>query len=273
MLSGRAANIPYSLSRWTDVPGSKWLWMQQQFRQGWMTAFDQRTSLPDKWSLHPDDTLGLIWWTKDPSNLIKESALLRSYRNKIHVTATGWEEVEKGAPSIRMSGQLLVRTSRAFGPENVTWRFSPVPAVENVTERFETLACYAQEAGLSEVFLAFLQNNDLMPEERSSSDRLDLMQRMANIGSEYGIQVKLCNEDRSLKDIAFPNLSAGICAPPEAFGLPGVPTTPSEGCGCGYAVDPFTINETCTFGCKYCYAADLGTAPKKRNTTRLPVIR
>ena len=49
---------------------------------------------------------------------------------------------------------------------------------------------------------------------------------------------------------------------------------PSEGCGCVLMADPFTINESCTFGCQYCYAADKSLAPKKRNTTKghLPVV-
>lgn len=273
LLSGKAENLPYSLSRWTDVPGSKWPWVLQQFKQRWMVALDPK-GLPSKWSLKPEETLGFIWWTKDPTNLLKDGALLSPYRNKVHVTITGWEEVEKGAPSIHKAGQLLIRTARVFKPENVTWRFSPVPAVSDVTKRFETLAGYAEDAGLTKVFLSFLQNNDLMPEQRSVQERQDLMERLANIGGDHGLQVKLCNEDRALVGRqSFPNLSSGVCSPPEDFDLPGVTVSPSEGCGCGYAIDPFTINESCSIGCRYCYAADQGTAPKKRNTTRLPVIR
>jgi hypothetical protein len=249
--------------------------MQQQFAQGWMLAIDQRTSVPAKWSLRPEGTLGLIWWTKDPTNLIRNAALLAPYRHHIHVTVTGWEEVEKGAPSLFEGAWLLRDAAKTFGPENITWRCSPVPVVDDVLPRFAILLEHAEEAGLKEVFLSFLQANDRIPETRSIEQRIALMNRMAAKGERYGIQVRLCNEDRSLADPKVerhPYLSSGVCAPPEAFSLPGVEATPSEGCGCGYSVDPFTVNESCTFGCRYCYAADVSTAPKKRNTT-LPLLR
>ena len=96
------------------------------------------------------------------------------------------------------------------------------------------------------------------------------MVEMAKIAKGYGMQVILCNEDSTLRRVSeLPeNLSAGVCAPPEDFALPGLARPPSEGCGCVLMADPFTVNETCTMGCSYCYAADKTLAPKKRNTTR-----
>lgn len=238
-----------------------------------MEAFDQRTSLPDRWSLKPEDTLGLIFWTKNPRNLIMHEDTLKPYRVKVHLTVTGWTEVEKGAPDISEACDLMVETAKTFGPENVTWRFSPVPLVEDVEDRFLDIAEGAAKAGLNKVFLAFLQHNDLMPEMRREDDRWFLLHKLATIGKYYGIKIYLCNEDQLLatRPPSHPNLARGVCAPPEDFGQPHLF---SEACGCGYAVDPFTINETCTLGCQYCYAADKTLAPKKRNTTKaLPVIR
>lgn len=269
--SGLTQNLPYSLSRWTDVPAAKWPWMEQQFRQEWMVGFGPEC-VPEKWSLKPEDTLGLIWWTKDPSNLIQNAGLLRPYRQKIHVTVTGWHEVEKGAPTLEEGGKLLTRTVRAFGRENVVWRLSPVPVVPDVVRRFNRLLPYAHDVGIREVYLSFLQTNDLVPETRTEEQRAQLLLDLAERADWYGVKVRLCNEER----MAVPedrNLSRGVCAPPEAFSLEGVPSTPSEGCGCGMAVDPFTINESCTFGCRYCYAADKTLSDKKRSTTHLPVLR
>ncbi len=237
-----------------------------------MFAFDPRTASPDVWSLKPEDTLGLCFWTKDPTNLITDRELLRPYKVKIHITLTGWEEVERGAPTLREGCNLLTRTTLAFGAENVTWRFSPVPLVPDVVDRFGRIALKASRAGIREVYLAFLQENDRVPETRSKEHREELLSKLGARGSTFGIKVLLCNDDKALlREQSFPNVALGVCAGPNDWG--GKP--PAEACGCAIMVDPFSINESCTFGCTYCYAADKSlSSPKKRNTTRsLPVLR
>lgn len=274
-LSGRAENIPYSLSRWTDVPGAKWAWWTQQLSQGHMTAFDPRTGVPGHWSLDPKEVLGLVFWTKDPRALLRDRELVAPYRVKVHVTVTGWEEAERGAPS-RTKGKLgLSDTARAFGPENVTWRFSPVPIVSDVIWRFTEIANVAADAGLRRVFLSFLQPNDRIPETRSIERRLEMLLKMSEVAQALDMDVLLCNEDRLLAKVSeLPaNLRSAVCAPPEDFALQGFQRAPSEGCGCVLMADPFTINESCTMSCTYCYASDNTLAKKKRNTTRrLPLL-
>lgn len=285
--SGRQERLPYSLSRWTDLPAAKWDWFKAQLAAGEMMAFDPRTAVPGKWSLLPEHTLGLVFWTKNPENLILDHNLLVPYRKVIHMTLTGWEEVEKGAPDIQEGLALLKRAVTTFGPENVTWRFSPVPMVDDLLDRFEYMAHHARMAGVQTVYVAFLQENDLMPETRARRTRVELLKQMALKAS--GCRVLLCNEDKSLQgeDMKPNNLASGICESGRRFvaddprvhdalwlasGQTSAP--PTEGCGCALAVDPFTINETCTMGCSYCYAADKSLASKKRNTTKftLPVI-
>lgn len=274
--SGRAEGLPYSLSRWTDVPHAKWAWMMEQFHQGKMIAFDQRTAVPAEWSLRPEDTLGLVWWTKNPTNLIREYARLREYNNQIHMTLTGWEEVEPGAPTLREGMHLLDRVAPLYGMDRVFWRFSPVPDVPDVVSRFKQIAQVAAGVGLQEVYLSFLQTNDRLPETRTPEQRITLMRQMAEVADTLGLHVRLCNEDRVLMGVEnLPvNLGSGVCVRPESFAIPGQDRPPSEGCGCVLAVDPFTINETCTMGCQYCYAADQSLSPKKRNTTKryLPLL-
>lgn len=275
MRSGLVEGIPYSFSRWTDVPAAKWAWFTQALAEGKMIAFDPRDAIPYEWSLKPEDTLGMVFWTKCPERLSRDYALIAPYRAKVHVTITGWAEVEHGAPSIEEATAATRRLSMQLGSrEHIVWRFSPVPLVSDTVRRFERIAS-SLEGFVSNVYLSFLQPNDKLPETRDQATRLGLMVEMANVARHRGIAVKLCNEDRTLARVdGLPdNLSAGVCAPPEDFAQPGLGRSPSEGCGCVLMADPFTINETCTLGCQYCYAADKSLAPKKRNTTKgLPVV-
>lgn len=276
MLSGKREKLPYSLSRWTDLPASKWAWFEQQLDQGYMVGFDPRTAVPTKWSLAPRDTYGLIFWTKNPANLIANADRIKSYPFVIHMTLTGWEEVEKGAPTLEEGVELMAKAAEVFHPSRITWRFSPVPAVQDVVERFAKIAAAVEKIGVTEVYLAFLQENDLMPERRPPRVRKELLKQMS---VRTKLNLLLCNEDRTLSDERTgnggarritPNLGMGICESGARFAPTNyaVDMPKAEGCGCALAVDPFTINETCTMGCSYCYAADKTLAPKKRNTTK-----
>jgi DNA repair photolyase len=265
--SGKSEGLPYSLSRWTDLPAAKWDWFERQLDQGWMVGFDPRTAVPSKWSLKPEDTYGLIFWTRNPRNLIDRADRLKDYPLVVHFTLTGWHEVEHGAPGLGEGLLLLAEAVDKFGPERVVWRFSPVPIVEDTLERFSTLAARAKQLGINEVYVSFLQENDRVPELRPRKVRMELLRRMA--AQEPAMTILICNDDSTFKtydDMSVPaNLRQGVCEDGKRFGRGERP--PFEGCGCSLAVDPFTINEGCTMGCEFCYAADKSLSPAKRNTT------
>ena len=112
-----------------------------------------------------------------------------------------------------------------------------------------------------------------MGEPRKVEQRLETLDALARVVAPLDIEVLLCNEDRTLEGrVQEGNLSNGICAEP-FFGGNGPAQV--EGCGCVLMADPFTINESCTMGCSYCYAADKTLSTKKRNTTKvsLEVLR
>jgi hypothetical protein len=271
--SGKSENFAYSLSRWTDLVATKWDWFRERLAQGQMLGVDPRSGFPVLWSLRPEDTLGLIFWTRHTENLIRDAELLKEYKKVIHFTLNGWTEVEHKAPDIPTGLDLLKRTCETFGSENVIWRFSPVPVLEDavVLDRWSQVSEAVVAMGIKECYVSFLQANDNVQEPRSANDRAGLLHKMAYLASE--LRVNLCNEDNTLRTRTtdhvlyespiVTNLGYGICEDSKRF----APDVRTEGCGCALSVDPFTINETCRFGCEYCYAADKTLAPKKKNTT------
>ena len=277
--SGRAEAVPYSLSRWTDVPAAKWEWFRSALSLGRMEAFDPRTAIPEWWSLKPEDTHSLVFWTKDPGNLVRDFDLLKRYTVKLHVTVTGWEEVEHAVPPADLVSALTSLISKRIGKENVTWRFSPVPLLplegapesddgwfdmrgHSLVDRFERIAGMLR--GVTEVvYLSFLQPNDLVPETRDLQKRVQIATMLTQVGKSYGMRVLVCNDDTSFGRVPQGSFAQGVCVPCEGFPKPA-----AEKCGCAVMVDPFTINETCTMGCTYCYAADKTLAVKKRNSTK-----
>lgn len=273
LLSGVAEGIPYSLSRWTDVSGSpnKWAWFRACLQSNKMVAFDPRTTAPGVWSLQPEDTLGLVFWTKNPTNLILSRKALAQYRVTVHMTATGWSEVEKGAPTLQEAGKLLVQTAKVF--DTVYWRFSPIPQLPQAElfRRFQRLLGYASIANLDQVFVSFLQPNDKIPETRSPNERFELLNTLSVEAKEFGVKVVLCRDDRTLDSFKGHQFALEACVSPMDFGGDG--HVHLENCGCVLLVDPFTLNESCHFGCTYCYAADKSLSVRKRNTTRQRLVQ
>ena len=271
--SGVIEALPYSISRWTDVPIAKWSWFLAQLDQGWMQAFDPRKAMPYRWSLVPQDVLGLIFWTKNPAAILGDLDRLRAYRLRVHVTITGWTEAEPGAPDpVDVSGRTA-DLAEAIGWDHVVWRFSPVPVVPDALDRFERVGRVLAGRGCREVYLAFIQNNDMMRDGRAPTERVRLMRQMAAMADGWGLKVVLCNEDSTLQGVdPLPrNLMTGVCENALTFGLTPNPDA-LEGCGCALSVDPFTVNESCPLGCRYCYAADRSLSPNRRDTTSLPVL-
>jgi DNA repair photolyase len=268
--SGRQEGMPYSLSRYTDVPAAKWDWFRTQLAEGSMVAFDPRMAIPGRWSLKPEDVLGLIFWTKDPANLIQDVRLIRPYKKVVHMTVTGWTEVEQGAPDMAKGLDLLASLVDHYGPQNVVLRFSPVPIVPDVIDRFVRIAGAAVANGLTDVYVSFLQPNDRMPETRSIAERRDLLKMMADTVPD--IDVNLCQDDKLLdgfeygREHWYTNLQYGVCESGRRFKIPS--DASREDCGCCFAVDPFTANEACSLGCAYCYSAKQDVSLQKIDTTK-----
>ncbi len=240
----------------------KWDWFMERQQEGWFWAFDGRTGIPSRWSLRPDSSLGLLWWTKNPLNLINHHSTVMPYRNHVNITLTGWHEVEKGVPPVEKTVELMKEAVKIFGSENVTWRFSPVPIVSDVVDRFRSIVGALGATLPSSVMVSFLQKNDFMEDGRSNEKRLEILNSLRNASP---ISVRLCAED------PMGGFEKAICAPSAMFGF----ETDKEQCGCGVAVEPFGSQESCVYGCRYCYAADKTISQKKTNTTKrsLDILR
>lgn len=259
MLTGAREGLVYSLSRWTDIPGSptKWAWFLESLKKGYMQAIDPRTGLPGMWSLKPEDTLGLELWTKNPTVLLSTD-LLKDYDARVHVTVTGWEEVEKGAPTMVRGATLLARMGRRYGWDRVRWRFSPIPSLSSreVLARYSYIAFNSDER-MGPAYVSFLQGSSDW-ESRDMEQKHRLLYKMQTIHP-----LRLCADDPLWKSgLPMGVFQPGICSDRQG---------PKEACGCALAVDPFTIGEGCGMSCLYCYSQ--GEAAKRDTTKkRLPTL-
>jgi hypothetical protein len=263
--SGKCEQFPYSLSRWTDIAGSKskWTWFKSCLADQQMVAFDPKTATPKVWSLVPEDTLGLVFWTKNSRTLIQNKRLLEPYKVVVNLTITGWFEAEEGVPNFYKAGKLLTDTSETF---KTYWRFSPIPLlpIEILLFRFQHLLAYASLAKLNQVLVSFIQPNDKVQETRSLQERFDILNMLAEKAEKVGIKVVLCADDVSFKGYKGAIFETSPCVYSTDFDY----TVKMEKCGCVSMVDPFTVNEACEYNCDYCYSGYKNFSKEKRDTTQ-----
>jgi hypothetical protein len=252
--TGKKEGFPYSLSRWTDIPAFRWNWFKSCLDLGYIIGFDPMCGVPSRWSIKPEDTLGLVFWTKDPTNLIIDNPKRFGYHIAVHITVTGWSEVEHGAPSLKTGSNLLCLAADTFGPENVFWRFSPVPIVPDAIDRFKSILERVSSHNIQKVYMSFLQDNDSKLRDRSDCEKRILLNQMAELAERQKVKIILCNYDELELGVDMcPNITKGVCMPPEYFF-----SSKKEKCGCIPMVDPFTINSKCGFSCEYCYSKSIG---------------
>lgn len=226
-------------------------------KQGVFDGFDPvHSGVPRSWSLLPEDTQELIFWSKNPSSLVKDSDLLFPYVGKVgvHITCTGWgNKVERGVPDYREVLPLLQPLIEVYGTEQVTWRISPVP--EGDVSLLLPLFDLAAKTGIERVFCSFLQENAVMPRILFPNEKEENTKALTAWGRERGMQVSFCYDDRM-----FAPGVVGVCSPPST------PETPTDACGCSLAVDPFGIHESCIYNCRYCYVTTPQLGPKRHNS-------
>jgi hypothetical protein len=243
MRLGKEENYPYSLSRWTDVPGGKWPWFLQKLREGSFLGFDPCTGMPDRWSLSPEDVLGLIFWTKDPRNLLKDREILRPFKTVIHFTITGWSEVELRVPSLESSLALLPPLIESYGLGSVTIRYSPIPQQKSALDRWPKIAEGLVSVGVREVYLSSLRYGLSVTD--LGVPLFEAISYLSKVAGPLGLKLLGCADDEAL------DLPVGVCESGDRF----LPNLKRDSCGCAKVVDPFTRSESCSFGCKYCYAS------------------
>lgn len=263
--SGNQRNVPYSFSRWTEVPGDplRWSWFLQQLDRGVFDGFDPLDGIFRSWSILPEDTQELILWTKNPGLILASLPALAPFHGKIsvHVTMNGWgPSHERGVPPVEKIAPLFGPLIDAFGVEAITWRISPVPTEagkDHFDRLFDLVAKSSSGSRMPKVFLSFVQTNARVPvpSETQKKETLRYFQ-----DRRYSI----CWDDREAT--GSPG-SVGVCSPPRSS------KNPLDTCGCSLAVDPFGYNESCIFACDYCYVVEnQGLLQRKRNNSLSGVV-
>lgn len=261
-----------SVSRRTDIPNYYSDWFLNRIKAGFLYVRNpmnpQQISRID---LSPEVTDCIVFWTKNPSNMMERLDELQDYKYYFQFTITGYgRDIEPNLPDKR--NELISsfrKLSEKIGEDRVIWRYDPISLSQKYTMEYhlkafaeiaKRLSGYTQKVVISFVDLyAKTQRNmaGLDIKEISNHDMLVMAEKLAVIAEKYHLEIESCAEKIDLQSAGIHHgscIDRGLIEKILGCKLTaGKDKNQREECGCIESVEVGTYN-TCLNGCRYCYA-------------------
>lgn len=261
-----------SVSRRTDIPNYYSDWFINRIKEGFLYVRNPMNAHQiSRIDLSPDVVDCIVFWTKNPANMIEKLECLKSYEYYFQFTLTGYgKDVEPNLPSKREELiPTFQRLSEKIGKEKVIWRYDPILISKRYTmdyhlRAFEeiagNLADYTEKVVISfvDLYSKTLRNTkDLDIKQMTNEEMISLAGEMAQIASKYNLVIESCAEQIDLQEAGIQH---GSCIDKKLIErilgcrlIGEKDKNQRVECGCFESVEVGAYN-TCLSGCKYCYA-------------------
>lgn len=261
-----------SVSRRTDVPNYYSEWFFNRIKEGFLYVRNPiNTHQISKISLSPEVVDCIVFWTKNPCNMLDKLDLLKEYQYYFQFTITGYgKDVEPNIPDKRKSIlPTFCKLSEKIGKERVIWRYDPIFLNDRYTMEYH-LKAFEEIAGklndyTEKVIISFVDlydktkrnTADLNISGMTESQMVEIAKKMAEIAEKYHLVIETCAEQIDLQEYG---ITHGSCIDLKLIERLTGGTIKAEKdknqrteCGCIQSVEVGTYN-TCKNGCRYCYA-------------------
>lgn len=266
-----------SASRRTDIPAFYSEWLLYRIHQGFVRWRNPFNSKIHETSLKPEDVMVWVFFSKNYQPFLSKLPELDKleYRMVFHYTITGLPSVlEPHVPMAENSIPCFQKLSKRYNSNAVIWRYDPI-LISNITEpayhiqRFKKLAA-SLEGYTHRCIISFptyygkvIRNMQKLQKEQqisyrdpSLAEKLELLDQLAQIGLDHGIQLFSCCSDvlvqgKVQKAHCIDKSFLMNLFPDRVQKLKMNPTR--KECGCCDSRD-IGAYDTCPHGCIYCYA-------------------
>lgn len=261
-----------SVSRRTDIPNYYSDWFYNRIKEGFLyVRSPMNAHQVSRIELSREVVDCIVFWTKNPANMMARLDELKEYPCYFQFTLTGYgRDVEPGLPDKRKELiPVFQKLSEKVGRRRVIWRYDPILISEKYTAAYhlkafeeiaESLAGYTEKAVIS--FLDFYAKTRRNMEglhiwELSEGEMLFLAENMAAAAKRHGMAVESCAEKIDLRSAG---VAHGNCIDKKLIEeitgcrlVGGKDKNQRQECGCFESVETGLYN-TCGNGCRYCYA-------------------
>jgi len=258
-----------SASRRTDIPAYFSEWLINRLKAGFaLTRNPMNHAQVSKILLTPDIVDCIVFWTKDPQNMMDKLDTLDKigYKYYFQFTITPYDSsIERGLREKAYIIKTFSDLSDRIGKDKVVWRYDPV-ILNNVfdisfhREQFTWLLSklhkYTEQCIISFVDIYSKLKTDIL-RIISEDEMIELGKIMSSAAENYGVKVKACCENSFLFKYGIEQASCidkklieKICGHKLDIGKD---KNQRSSCGCYESVDIGAYN-MCKNGCVYCYA-------------------
>ena len=261
-----------SASRRTDIPNYFSNWFFNRIQEGYVYVRNPiNIHQVSQISLSKDVVDCIVFWTKNPKNMLPRLKELDGYPFYFQFTLTGYgKDIEPNLPDKRKELiYTFIELSKMIGRERVIWRYDPVLINERYTLEYhvkafseiaEALSLYTQKVVISFIDLyAKTQRNtkELQLVGLKKEDMREIAKCFSEIASQNNLKLETCSEDIDLSEFGIGKghcIDAGLIE--KLIGCKIVAEKDKnqrQECGCIESIDIGAYN-TCKNGCRYCYA-------------------
>jgi len=260
-----------SASRRTDIPAFYSDWFLNRIKEKYVLVRNPfNKNLLSRIDLHPEKIDCIVFWTKNPKNIISKLGKLKDYKYYFQFTLNPYDttielKVSKKDQLIKTFKEL----SQKIGAEKVIWRYDPIFLTKKMdityhikyfTYLAKLLSPHTEKCIISFLDLYKKCEKNIKALEAKVPDRNDinsLVFEFKNASELYGLKIETCSEEIELMDFGIEH---GHCIDQILIErIIGYKIKANKdkyqrsACGCIESTDIGEYN-TCSHNCLYCYA-------------------
>lgn len=260
-----------SASRRTDIPAFYSRWFLNRLKEGFvMVRNPMNPSLVGKIPLNPGLTDCIVFWTKNPANMMDQLDQLKGYHYYFLFTITAYgSDLERHLPPKDEVIDTFSQLSQRIGKERVIWRYDPILLNDTIDEdyhrrRFHHIAnrlhSYTERCIISFIDMYKKCERNLKGfniKELNNDEMVRMAEMLHPLAERYGIRMVTCAEEIDLSAVGIHH---GKCIDEELISrITGYELEVKKDlhqrktCRCVESIDIGAYN-TCPHICLYCYA-------------------
>ncbi|MEG6585776.1 DUF1848 domain-containing protein [Dendrosporobacter sp. 1207_IL3150] len=259
-----------SASRRTDIPAFYSDWFFNRVREGFVMVRNPiNIHQISKITLDTGVVDCIVFWTKNPANMISRLHLLEKYKFYFMFTINPYgKNIELNVPQKNDVINTFIQLSKIIGKDKVIWRYDPIILTEDIDLNYHykyfdhlagKLAPFTNKCVISFLWMYNKTKFNLKSfaiKHITEDMKETAVKSLALIASKHGLKIVSCAES----DFSSLGITPAKCIDPQLISkIVGAPIindkdkNQREKCGCIASID-IGAYSSCTHNCLYCYA-------------------